>query len=406
VTLQIDFLPFANDATSPNVVSQATWAAQAAGGYVQYGFSSGLAASNACNKAWRQSSVMTAALANLMGNTLNQNVLDSGGASSVSTLQTQLTNTIQALALISQPAFIPQGRLTPTTTTPVIVADAISATSIFYTPYEGNSVPVYNGTSFLNLTFASDLALTLTSALTASSIVDVFAINASGSPALAWGPAWSVVTPGSCARGTGAGTTALARLNGLWTNANTMTLYNGATTFTGVPVNQATYLGSLAVDGTAGQVSCTVGYGQGRKFGVWNAYHRQPIILSAGDNTASWTGSGALRMMNGASGNSAQIFCGLPEEWTAATQYNKIAGSASATFVFGVGLNSSSSIQGQSGAKSLPASNYNTLDEIWSYASFTPMLGVNMLNMLENNSSGATSYGTSGNNVLTVAYRG
>ena len=42
----------------------------------------------------------------------------------------------------------PQGRLTNITQTPVINADATSATTVYYTPYTGLLVPIYNGTIF------------------------------------------------------------------------------------------------------------------------------------------------------------------------------------------------------------------------------------------------------------------
>jgi hypothetical protein len=55
-----------------------------------------------------------------------------------------------------------------------------------------------------------------------------------------------------------------------------------------------------------------------RKWGVWNAYNRVPIILKAGDTTAGWTigggGSGAFRALNGLAANSLTTFSGLPEQ--------------------------------------------------------------------------------------------
>lgn len=95
--LTVDFLPFANDASSANVVTQAEYLAAASGsGYVQNGFSGGTAASNQANKAIRQSSVMVAALAQFIAAKLSANVLDSGGSASVTALQAQFLAAIQA----------------------------------------------------------------------------------------------------------------------------------------------------------------------------------------------------------------------------------------------------------------------------------------------------------------------
>jgi hypothetical protein len=73
--------------------------------------------------------------------------------------------------------------------------------------------------------------------------------------------------------------------------------------------NYATYLGSIFMDGTNGQISCHNTYGQSRKWGVWNAYNRDPITLLMGDSTASWTYSTAtIRQSNAAAGNALTTF--------------------------------------------------------------------------------------------------
>jgi len=83
-----DFLPFAAQAGA-NVVAQSAWAASS---YVGPGFSSGIAPSNECNKAWRQSSIMAAVIGNLIADITGQNVVDDG------TTATILANLAQALA--------------------------------------------------------------------------------------------------------------------------------------------------------------------------------------------------------------------------------------------------------------------------------------------------------------------
>jgi hypothetical protein len=97
----VDFIPFANDASSADVVTQAEYVAAASGsGYVQIGFSTGVARSNQFNKAMRQSSVMTAAIAQFIAAETAQNVLDSGGSASVTALTSQF---LQALRLACLP---------------------------------------------------------------------------------------------------------------------------------------------------------------------------------------------------------------------------------------------------------------------------------------------------------------
>jgi hypothetical protein len=402
-----DFLPFANDSGATNVDSQVNYlAAQTGGGYSQMGFAAGLAASNKVNKAIRQASVVSAALTNLIVSQLAQNVTDSGGAGSVTALSAQLLALMQAAAQGAQPPLRPQGRLTLTTNTPVLAADVAAATVVYYTAYEGNQVPVWSGTQFLNLTFASDLVLTLTSAAQANDIVDVFAIDVSGAPVLAFGPVWGNSGAGAGARGSGAGTTQLVRQSGLWTNANIVTLYNGATTYAGVPANQATYLGSLFIDAAAGQTTCRLSFGQTRKWGVWNAYNRKPIAMLGGDGTASWTGNGSLRALNANAANNCTAFTGLPEEPVLAMLSNQGIIAVTGLLKFGIGLNSTSAFTGSIGYKSGGSTGYGTNETLVSQNIISPQLGINTINMLENVTSGAAVYGTQANNQLLVSYLG
>src|SRR3989304_10545818 len=180
----------------------------------------------------------------------------------------------------------PQGRLTMTSATPVISTGVTAGTAIYYALYNGNLVPIYNGTSMVPTEF-TELTLSLVASHTAGSIYDVFVWAESGVLTLGTGPAWTNATAGRGGRGTGAGTTTLSPVKGLWTNAVAMTARNGSTTYS-VSANRATYVGSIHMDGTNGQLSCLTAFGQSRKFGVWNAYNRKPIVLLVGDSTASW----------------------------------------------------------------------------------------------------------------------
>src|SRR5258708_24701494 len=70
----VDYLPFAA-AGGANVESQGSYAGSS---HQLTGFVTGLALSMQLNKAWRQSSVMAAAMANLIADITGQNVLDDG----------------------------------------------------------------------------------------------------------------------------------------------------------------------------------------------------------------------------------------------------------------------------------------------------------------------------------------
>lgn len=84
-----DFLPFATDPAA-NVISQGAWAALAAR---NNGFVAGVAQSPQLNKAWRQASVMAAALGQLIDTYSDRDALDDGD---IVGLTTKIAQTFQA----------------------------------------------------------------------------------------------------------------------------------------------------------------------------------------------------------------------------------------------------------------------------------------------------------------------
>lgn len=288
----------------------------------------------------------------------------------------------------------PQGRLTLVSATPVISSDQSAKTSVFYTPFVGNLIPIYNGTSMVPTEFA-EMTLSLSASHALNSIYDVFVFSNSGVLTLVTGPAWTTVTAGSGARGTGAATTELTRVKGLWVNAVSMTARNGSTTYT-VPANQGTYVGSLYIDGTAGQVSCHVSFGQSRKWGVWNAYNRKKITLQAGDSTASWNyATNTVRASNGSSSNFLTVFLGLPEE-TADISFTQSVSAGTtaivtqviANWAIGIGKNSTTTMSGKKGIGGLRSTVPSGADGVLqtdsvAYYQDAPTIGINSFTSLE-----------------------
>jgi hypothetical protein len=324
---------------------------------------------------------------------------------------TGITNTASPGAVIPPPG----GYLTTVSGTPIITADSISVTNVFYTPYTSNQIPIYNGTTFIATTF-TELTLTLVSAHAASTIYDFFVFNNNGIVTLVTGPAWSNSSAGTSARGSGAGTTQITRISGLWVNAVSMTARNGSTTYT-VPANQGLYVGSLSVDGSAGQVSCHRTFGQSRKFGIWNAYNRVPIYLKAGDATASWLQTASLAPINGNTANSLELFSGLQEEvadmrYASHAVTGLVSGGTTSAMKVAIGFNSTSTASGRPGANQLNvASSNSTVGYDLTAEYFTiPPLGKNTVTALEQNVSAASvnnsTSGTEGGSVLSAQWRG
>lgn len=347
----------------------------------------------------------------------------------------QLANYIGAANLAaaiqtSLPVPMPQGYLTPASNTPIIVSDSIAATAFYYTPLIGLWNPIHNGTTIVPYALSGQLQLTLTSAQVADNLYDIFLAYNAGSPVIGTGPSWSAgsggnITAGSCARGSGAGGTALARLQGVWTNAASMTLTwntgSGNNSLT-VVANQGIWLGTMYVDHTAGQMTNHISWGQNRKRGLYNAYNTHPVTLQAGDNTASWNyGITTIRASNatpsswtsleynvgsGTSVNGMTVLCGLAEEVIAAQFMQHIEGSASSTFdgQFGIGLNSTTAFSGT--APTIGGNNNSAM--VMARLDQAPSLGINTFTSLEKWVSGATNIvpnGGQSNMTLTAQWR-
>lgn len=290
----------------------------------------------------------------------------------------------------------PQGYLTPTSATPVIAGDVTAATAIYYTPFVGNLIPIYNGSRMVPTEF-TELTLTLASQHALSTFYDVFVFSNAGVLTLVTGPAWSTMTAGAGARGTGAGTTQLTRLNGYWVNAVSMTGRNGSTTYT-VAANLGTYVGSIFVDGTAGQVTCHRAYGQSRKWGVWNAYNRQRIALQLGDATGSWVYStNTIRQSRADATNVATVFAGLPEEMFAvrAQQGVQLDTNNGSAAIIGVGVNSTTAISGKRGFLNGMTVAPSPIADITAEHVVMPAIGIQNINFLE-----------SGNGTTQTTFRG
>lgn len=112
-----DFLPFAGG-VGANVLTQSAYAALAAR---TAGFSAGVAKSAELNKVWRQSSIMSAVLAQLVADNTGADVLDDG------TTATILANLKIAVSgrLIGIQVFTANGTYTPTPGTKSVMVEAI-----------------------------------------------------------------------------------------------------------------------------------------------------------------------------------------------------------------------------------------------------------------------------------------
>jgi hypothetical protein len=235
-------------------------------------------------------------------------------------------------------AVLPQGRLTLTTAVPVLTSPVAAATVIYYTPYVGNLVPIYDGAALVNTEFAelsNDLTASSTgkagpAAATTNSNYDLFVWNDAGTIRLTRGPLWS----SSTARGTGAGTTELERVKGVLLNKQDIT--------NGPAAQRGTYVGTVRTNGSS-QVDFNLGgAATAANIGLWNAYNRVLGAASVQETTDSWAyTSTTYRQLNNSANNQISVISGLSEDEISvavnAFVTNTTGGVVTAT---GVGINS------------------------------------------------------------------
>ncbi len=287
--------------------------------------------------------------------------------------------------------FPPQGRLTLTSGSPVMMTSASAQTTVYYTPFVGNMIPIYDGSNMVPMPFAELSAATADTnhspaAIGANKVNDWFVWNDGGALRLSHGPDWASDTTRS------AGTN-LTLVNGIW--LNNADIANGPTALRGTYVGTTRSNGTSSIDWTFGSVAS----GGGRAvFFVWNAYNRVPVATMVGDSTASWQYDVATtwRAPNSNSNMRVHVVRGFNIDGARA-EYAATAQCGSSTKVsVGIGLNSTSELA--AGATTAMA-NHPTGELTTLTAKFSGLIGAgySYLSALERNSTttASTWYGYS-----------
>lgn len=311
-------------------------------------------------------------------------------------------NVLTMLGLLS---IKPQGRLTLTTGVPVMIADATAQTSVFYVPYVGLICPIYDGTNLVYSSIGSSgLTMTLnTTNQVSGSVYDLFVFLNSGVVTIGAGPAWTSTT----ARGTGAGTTQISQINGIWSNTVAIVLKNGVTTFGSVSANQATYVGSVYMTAN-GQTGVTMkpaaaGGGGGNIIGVYNAYNRVRATSISRDSSAGYTyASSVWRAMDANNNNRITWVDGLQQTPTVARLQQEVQnGTATDVTFIGCSLDSTSTTPGVAGITQAAAIGNAQMPT--SVESFLPQLGLHFIQAQESVNSGTATFSNSAGNIQALA---
>ena len=301
----------------------------------------------------------------------------------------------------------PQGRLTLTTAVPVLIAAVTAATSVFYTPYNGSMVPIYNGANWTARSFAElTLAFTSNSGHTgyqhSGKNFDIFGYDSAGVLTLATGPAWTNDTTRA---------DALVLQNGVLVNNASIVLRFGSAvgnTAT-VAAKTATYLGTMRASAN-GQTEFSFGRaasagGTEDKWYLWNAYNRCLFATTVKDSTDSWAYATATwRATQGANTVRVSMVRGLDEEPISAEYACASIPGATGSVYVGAALDATNAFNGRSGAigtLTIAGSTVGGFDQV-------PGLGYHYVQAVENGGGAATGtfYGDNGallvQNGLTV----
>jgi hypothetical protein len=220
-----------------------------------------------------------------------------------------------------------------------MVTTQSAKTTIYYTPYKGDHVPIYDGshmtpTQFVEISASTTDTTKNPAAIGASKVNDWFIWNDSGTLRLSHGPDWTSDT----ARSTG---TALVMVNGV--------LLNNVDITNGPAAQRGSYAGTTRSDASSKLNWIVGGSGSGgvaAALHVWNCYNQVKCLGQSIDTTASGYlyNGGGVREAGGSAGNQVSLVIGLQEE-TADITYatrEQSNGGASSAYSVGIGIDSTS----------------------------------------------------------------
>ena len=244
-----------------------------------------------------------------------------------------------------------------TSATPVLTATVSAATTIYYALYTGNKIPIYSGTAWSMTTF-TELSNATAQSSTGSagpavvannSNYDLFVWSNSGTLTLTRGPLWSSDT----VRGTGAGTTQISRVLGIW--SNTVAITNGPGAGLGTYVGTVRSNGTATIDFIFGAVAAS---GTAAVLSVWNMYNRIDVMGLVGDTTDSWSyNTNTIRASNASNTMRVSAVVGLAEDFFNAEFYCPYkCNTANVSVLNGVGYDSTTAFSGTIDAFSNPDS--------------------------------------------------
>lgn len=202
------------------------------------------------------------------------------------------------------------GRLTLASGVPVTTTNVTAAVTLYFTPYKGNKIALYDGAAVWNVRTLTELSIAVPAS--ASQMYDAFVYDNAGTPTLEL-TAWTNDTTRA---------TAIVLQDGVYVK-------NGATT--------RRYVGSFRTTAVAGQTEDSL-----TKRYLWNYYNRIDRQMRAIDTTGTWTYStAAYRQTRASTANQLDMVIGVSEDMVNATAISKVSTTTAAvSCCTGIGLDS------------------------------------------------------------------
>lgn len=292
------------------------------------------------------------------------------------------------------PAVVPpQGRLTLVTGEPVMTSEQASKTTIYYTPYVGDRVPLYNGTEWENKLFSElSIAMAASANWATDKNFDVFVYNDAGTLRLVTGAAWTNDTTRA---------EALVRTNGIWLNNASFTGRYGASSTVSIAASRATYVGTIrtsAAGTTTWEIGGAAANGDQIRLFLWNCYNRVAATYACRDTTNSWTdAAGTWGALNASNTNRATFVRGLNEDGVWGDLSITVAPPVGNNAAVGVGLDSTAAVWTNSSCGVANASGaVNAAADSCAYSGL-PGLGLHYIQAIQFSvAATATFYGDAG----------
>ena len=300
---------------------------------------------------------------------------------------------IQYMPAASAQAYVqpPQFRLSTTSGNPISTASGTGVGTVYAALYNGNLIPLWNGTYFIptacpqmsNVLANSAVGNAGPAAAVAASVYDLVAWNNNGACTLTRDVAWTNVT-------TPAAGDAFARVNGILVNSVAIT--------NGPGVGYGTYLGTIATDAAGATVTfnptpaaASGGPTNGAWVGVWNEFNRVLASAEAQDSKSSWTyGTATWRSSDNSANNRVTFVVGNIEDSVSAQFSCAMQGGTGGIGYIGIGFNSTTTPFG-----AVVGTAYASYGGTTATASQAPSLGQNYIQALEfSNSVTNTFFGT------------